>query len=61
MLLILQNVISASQGLVKMKENVVIPPADTRADARIIILGRTVIVGIIITMYTFLIYFHKFV
>ena len=50
-LLILQNVISASQGLVKMKENVVIPPADTRADARIIILGRTVIVGIIIIMY----------
>ena len=32
-LLSLQNVISASQCLVKMKENAVIPPADTRADA----------------------------
>ena len=45
-LLILQNVISASQCLVKMKEFAVIPPAVIRADARMIILGRTVIVGV---------------
>ena len=43
--------ISASQRPVKMKEIALIPPADTRADARMIIVGRTVIVGIIITMY----------
>ena len=51
--LILQNVISASQCPVKMKENAVIPPADTRADARIITLGRTAMVGVIINMYNF--------
>ena len=43
--------ISASQRRVKMQEFAEIPPTDTRADARMIILGRTVIVCIIITMY----------
>ena len=48
MLMILQNVISASQRRVKMQEFAEIPPADTRVDARMIILGRTVMVSIIV-------------
>ena len=36
-----------------MKEIAVIPSTDTRAYARMIILGRTVIVGIIIAMSNF--------
>ena len=53
--------ISASQRRVKMQEFAEIPPTDTRADARIIILGRIVIVSISIIIYIVLIHFHKLV
>ena len=45
MLMILQNVISASQRRVKMLEFAVKTPTDTRADARMITLETTAMVS----------------
>ena len=43
---------SASQRPVKMKEFAVKPPADTRANARMITLEITAIVSVVVIVYT---------
>ena len=53
---VLQNLVeitSASQIRVRMAQFAILPPVDTRADAIITILGRTVIVSIIL-LYTYM-------
>ena len=51
MLLILQNVISASQHRAKIEELVIIPATDTGAAADIVLLGSTAIEVIIATVF----------
>ena len=53
---VLQNLVeitSASQIRVRMAQFAILPPVDTRANAIITILGRTVIVSIIL-LYTYM-------
>ena len=51
--MILQITISASQGRVKMEAFAIIPQLDTHAAARMITLGTTAIVSILLLLCTF--------
>ena len=51
--MILQITISASQGRVKMEAFAIIPQLDTHAAARMITLGRTAVVSMLLLLCTF--------